>query len=270
MNKRVTTVILFLVATWAVGPGARANNTSQANAEFLMLNQIYKEVLPNVLVDPTPQRWFDIHLVAGRSYAFIAWTPNHDASEGSGRAIPIGTIYNSSGNPVQSNGQIVGSPNEPTADTLKHRGDVDTIIPSVTSTYSWRLVGGSPYNFEVHILAIETTLFSPWYFVDVSSGYDGFVEIRNNTRENLDVTVTAYDSSGSPVGTKAITLPANGNDVVQIGTEFAIAGGFGSVQIAHYGMPGAVSANITTLSPTTGLSFDAPFNPRMVWGTSQR
>jgi hypothetical protein len=37
---------------------------------------------------------------------------------------------------------------------------------------------------------------------------------------------------------------------------------YGSVQIAHAAMPGAVVANTTTLSAITGLSFDAPFSSR--------
>ncbi len=68
-------------------------------------------------------------------------------------------------------------------------------------------------------------------------------------------------------GPTAIPLSANVNTVIDIGAGYGITSGSGPAQISHDGMPGAVSANITTTSPTTGLSFDAPFTPRMVWGT---
>jgi len=44
----------------------------------------------------------------------------------------------------------------------------------------------------------------------------------------------------------------------------------GSAQIAFPGSPGGLVANITTLDVVNGTSFDAPFSPRMVWGTFSR
>jgi hypothetical protein len=117
---------------------------------------------------------------------------------------------------------------------------------------------------DTHVVVIETTLFSPWYFVSNASGYDAFVEIRNNSAQTASgVVVTAYRSDGGPAGSTTITVPANGTALVPVSV--LSADGFGSVQIAHRGTPEGLAANMTTLSPLTGLSFDSPFTPRMDW-----
>ncbi len=109
-------------------------------------------------------------------------------------------------------------------------------------------------------------MYSPWYFVNDGLGYDGYVEIRNNASQDLTMTVTAYNAGGSSVGSMNLVLPANGNKLIVIGTEFGVVGEFGSVQIAVQGSAASLSANITTLSGVTGLSFDSPFTPRMSGG----
>ena len=39
------------------------------------------------------------------------------------------------------------------------------------------------------------------------------------------------------------------------------------MSISYDGPPGSIAANTTTLSGATGLSFDSPFTPRMVWSS---
>jgi hypothetical protein len=80
----------------------------------------------------------------------------------------------------------------------------------------------------------------------------------------LAVTITVYSAAGGVVGTTTVSIPANGNTFVTATSLGATSSG--SVQLAHNGSLNAIAANITTLSATTGLSFDAPFTARMSWG----
>jgi hypothetical protein len=45
-------------------------------------------------------------------------------------------------------------------------------------------------------------------------------------------------------------------------TGFALTSAAGGVQIAHNGPPGALIANVTSLSFGSGVSFDTPASPR--------
>ncbi|HEY7170212.1 MAG TPA: hypothetical protein VH417_05150 [Vicinamibacterales bacterium] len=123
----------------------------------------------------------------------------------------------------------------------------------------------------MRVLIVETTLFAPWYFVSVESGYEAFVEIKNNTSVSISVTVSALTPGGNAAGSgaKTITLAANGNIAIAVGATFGITTGNGGLQIASNAAPGGVTANVTTLSTMTGLSFDSPAAPRMVWSLFQ-
>lgn len=256
--------VLFLV--WGLASNVvLADNTTSANAEFLFLGEVPEDFI-GASGGGSEFSWWKVHLVGGRSYSFSVWAPDTDASEAS-VSLDLG-LFNDNGTTPAS---VVSSTDiEPRIDIIgAHAGDQSTIIPGSTGTYRIRVRNLTGTAYKIHLLGIETTLFSPWYFVDVGSGYDGFVEVKNNTSQTIQVTVTAYNNSGSSVGTKTTNLSANGNTVVTVGAEFG-ATGFGSVQIAHNGTPGAVAANITTLSAITGLSFDSPFTPRMSWATFKR
>ncbi len=136
-------------------------------------------------------------------------------------------------------------------------------VANATTTFYFRLAAAGAGT--MHIVIFETTLFSPWYFVNASSGYEAFVEIQNATDLSVNVTVTAYTAAGTSAGSTSVAIPARGNTALAIGSAFGITAGNGSVQIANNAPPGGVVANVTTLSGTTGLSFDAPASPRMVW-----
>jgi hypothetical protein len=264
--KRMTGIALLgLFLGLCVPTFAVADNTTAANAEFLFLGEVAEDFI-GASGGGSDQSWWKVHLVARRSYSFSAWAPDTDASEASvsldldmfaddGTTTPAGVSHTD----VEPRIDIIAA----------HAGDQLTFIPNATGTYRLRVRNLTAAAYNVHVLGIETTLFSPWYFVDTTSGYEGFVEIRNSTSQTLAVTVTAYNASGGIVGTTTVNLAANGNTVVTMGATFG-ARGRGSVQIAHRGTAGAVAANITTLSATTGLSFDAPFTPRMTWSSFKR
>ena len=123
---------------------------------------------------------------------------------------------------------------------------------------------------------METALFSPWWLVSSTLGWDGYVQLRNNTEQPLDVTVTAYLFDGTTTGTPASgTLPPNGSTNVILGAPvleggMAVPDGFGSAQISHNGPPGAIVANLTMLNANLAFSYDTVFSPRMRWTPSGR
>jgi glucose/arabinose dehydrogenase len=201
-------------------------------------------------------RSYRYRLAAGRSYAAWCWVPGTDG----GGACEV--FWR------DALGVIVGSTDD--SEPAPPGGDTDAVIPTSTDTYYVEVRNPSASPANVRLGVTETTLFSPWFFRSTASGYDGYVEIRNNTDTDITVTVTAFAGSGAIAGTPLTTLvPAAGTLLVVAGSAPG-SGGLGvpddtsgSVQIAHTGMPGAIAANLTTLSASTGLSFDAPFTPRM-------
>jgi hypothetical protein len=200
-------------------------------------------------------RSYRYQLVGGRSYAAWCWVPRTD---GGGNCQ---LFWRDAG------GTIVGS----TANTepVPPGGDNDALIPASNGTYYIEVRNPSGQPAAIRLAVAETTLFSPWFYRAASSGYDGYVEIRNDTATAIAMTVTAFGAAGGVAGTPlTTTLPASAVLLVVVGATPAAGGlgvaddSYGSVQIAHAAMPGAVVANTTTLSAVTGLSFDAPFSSR--------
>ena len=150
-------------------------------------------------------------------------------------------------------------------DTRNLGGDGDGFVATTLQTHTAKITHNSQFDvFTCATIIQETTLFSPWFFRDVANGYDGFVEIRNNTSgASGGIVVTAFDSGGNATGSTTLSIPGNGTALVQVSTLGAAASGYGSVRIATPQRPGTIMANLTTLSGVTGLSFDAPFTRRV-------
>jgi hypothetical protein len=134
-----------------------------------------------------------------------------------------------------------------------------------TQPYFARVSTASGGAQTFRLMVIETTLSSAWWFVSPASGYDSYVTIRNSTNGTRSVTVRAYNSAGALAGSTTVSVAANGNTLISVGGDLGVPAGTGSVTITHNGLPGSIVANTTTLSGMTGLSFDAPFSPRMNW-----
>jgi hypothetical protein len=150
---------------------------------------------------------------------------------------------------------------------ISDNGDGDTIRPTTAGFYYVRVANSDAVAGQtIHIMVIESTLFSPWYYVVASLGYDGYVEIRNNTGQATTVTLRGYSNTGAIAGSSTFTVAGNGTTLVAMST-IVPDGSAGSASLTYQGQPGSFSANITTLSGATGLSFDAPFTLRMHWGT---
>lgn len=247
--------VSLIVVLGIAAPAAAINDTA-ANARALFLGQAHFQTMTS-----GANYWYKVNLEAGRSYAVYAWSPYAEVSNN----LSLGfSLYRSDGTTTATT--VYGSDIEP---SVKYpiaegsNGDQKRIIPSVTDSYRIELHNNSANAVSIYVMVVETTLFSPWYYVYPTEGYDAFVEIRNNTTSSLTVVVTAHDSGGVPLS-RSVILPANGNSVITV-SSLGVVSGFGSVQISHSGGPGAICANTTTLSPITGLSFDAPFTPRMTW-----
>jgi hypothetical protein len=234
---------------------AWAANTTITTAIPLAFGQVYTQFL-----SPSTPAYFSFYARAGRSYS----------------AFCLSTVEGAAAPGIENN----------SCGTFEARNSSDTAIASGVAFggdvhfpggQSWGYVAGASgltfvrastgFTLTVRIVIFETTLYSPWFFVSQAAGYDAYVEIRNTTSLPLSVTVTAQALDGSTLGSVTRTVPADGGTAVAIGADMAITIGSGSVRIAHNGIAGSLVANVTTLSGITGLSFDSPATPRMVWST---
>jgi hypothetical protein len=255
--------VLLAAAVWATVP-AHADNTSATNAHTNVLGEVHSTTFGTA----TPSRWYKAGLTQGRSYTAFAWAP--EAEQGAGTiTLQLSWFLDDGTTPVTNGtpGQVFSPMVEPSLNSTGHSTQYNRIVPASTGTFRLDVVtvGGSVSSTPGRVVVVETTLFSPWYFVNATNGYDGFIEIRNNSSAAVTAVVTVFRNTGTVAGTSSPSIPANGTVIVQASS--LNPDGFGSVQIAHNGAPGAISANITTLSAMTGLSFDAPFTPRPSWNT---
>ena len=145
-------------------------------------------------------------------------------------------------------------------------GDGDSYLPTAAGSFYVRIANSNVAASNTNVMVIESTLFSPWWYGLPSAGYDSWVQIRNSTAQTLSVTLRVYANTGVIAATSVQSVPANGVVLVQVGS-LVPAGGAGSLSLAFAGPPGSIAANTTTLSGSTGLSFDAPFTPRMYWSS---
>lgn len=111
---------------------------------------------------------------------------------------------------------------------------------------------------------VETTLFSNWFFT--GGDYSAFTLLRNTTNAAANYTVNWRSGAGAIVATSSGSLPANGSVFMNARTFPAlVATVSGTVEVVHNGSPDALVASSTIMSPSTGLSFDAPFMKRAAW-----
>jgi hypothetical protein len=255
--------ILLMLTAIALGcPGlAHAVNNTINSATPVALGELHSQTM-----NAGDFAYFGFLARAGRSYAAACWVPTADGSVRPGVISSGCTISfrNNSDIPVPAL-EMTGLSAEPSVGN----GEVVGWVATATSSFFVRV--NSAASGTMRVLIVETTLFAPWYFVSVESGYEAFVEIKNNTSVSISVTVSALTPGGNAAGSgaKTITLAANGNIAIAVGATFGITTGNGGLQIASNAAPGGVTANVTTLSTMTGLSFDSPAAPRMVWSLFQ-
>jgi hypothetical protein len=118
----------------------------------------------------------------------------------------------------------------------------------------------TPRTYRLRI--VETTLWADWFYI--GGGYSSFTLLRNTTAAPVTATLTWRADTGAIAGTLTVTIPARGMVSYDARTASGGATG-GSVDVAHDGEPEALAGSQTTLSATTGLSFDTPLFQRAPW-----
>jgi hypothetical protein len=108
---------------------------------------------------------------------------------------------------------------------------------------------------------VETTLWANWFFI--AGDYSSFTLLRNTTASTITATVTWRSDGGTIVGVETVAIPSGG---VYFRDARATTSGAsaGSIEVAHNGEPGALVGSQTTLSATTGLSFDTHLMHRSI------
>ncbi len=259
--KRTLGTTLTLCATLCLTTPstAQAQNNTCPNADYIFLGEA-AQYFTNALTS----LYFKTRVTAGRSYAVIAWAPFQSVGEG-GASLTI-DIYDSNTCTTVPLGVNLDD-NEPFVFGIEgHTSDHDNIIPATNGIVYIKVSNTVAAGYSVHVLVIETTLFSPWWFVGGTN--QAFIEIRNNMSMSATAEVTMYQSNGVPCGSTSVNLPGNGNTAVAVRNFGSCSAAVsGSAQIAFAGTPGGMTANITTIDAVNGTSFDAPFSPRMVWAT---
>jgi len=263
MSRRFLMTLVAVCATITIlTPSvAQAANTTCANADFLFLGERAQYSLA-----ASGSLYFKARVTAGRSYAVMAWGPFTDAGEG---GVSVGVDIWSDNTCTTTAGGVSTADYEPLLFGIAgHSGDHDNVIPTADGTVYIQVSNQIATATTVHVLMIETTLFSPWWFTSGSN--QAFVELRNNMSSSTDAKLTFYRADGAVCGSTTVSVAGNGNSALSVGALGTCAGGSGSAQIAFAGTPGGIVANITTIDAVNGTSFDSPFVARMVWSTFSR
>ena len=245
---------------------ATADNTTAGSARPLMLGEVERTSFSDAPL--TTERWYLVPLVAERSYAVYAWTPGVDPAVQDPDIAAIEFFGDALGTPAT--GVIDTADKEVRVELPGQKQSQASIIPDTGGVHWIRVSTSSTPTaaFDVDIVIVETTLFTPFWVVDTSANSSSYIEYRNTTDSAITVVLRAYDGTGLEVGVQpplTLVTPANGSSYIDMEATMGAPAGFGSAQIAHTGPPGGVVANLTSLSAQSGLSFDTPFVPRMLW-----
>jgi len=121
-------------------------------------------------------------------------------------------------------------------------------------------------NREYTMRFLETTLWANWAFI--GGDYSSYTLLRNTTNSQLSVNLTWRDANGNTVATRtAQTIAPNGIYFTDARSVLCPAPctTVTSVEVAHAGSPEAIVGSQTTLSASTGLSFDTLTFQRRTW-----
>jgi hypothetical protein len=241
-----------------------AQNTSNGSSFGYIVGQGPINIFIGNTVGTDTERWYTTQFVQGKSYCIELFRANSE--------------YNVD---LDINVQVISPPSTVlfTFDNHPMGGDPGLgdnsrwtrgcFIPTLATQAYWIRMSrsvcctGRTGNLQFNVS--ETTLFSPWWFVNSSSGYNAFFEIANISTVAVNIEVTIRQANGAIVGTKQVrSIPAFGNIALSAATDFGttVTAASGSVQLSHDGPPGAIVANTTSLSALQGLSFDSPFLSR--------
>ncbi len=231
-------------------------NTSSGNAADFLINSVPVQSSINQPAGVN-QRWWTTQPRVGRSYC-VTVTPGDFDNQTFFDSDSVVAVFRSDATTLIVSNDDVGS--EPGAIRSSRacwvHGAADTgqIFVRVTPF-------NATDNFTFRFRIVETTLFGNHFFI--GGDYGAYTIIRNTTDAGVSATVTWRNLAGASVGSTNVVVPANGG-VFLNARDFVNAAvtSSGNVQIAHPGSPQAIVATSTTLSATTGLSFDTIFFQR--------
>src|SRR5204862_1640256 len=192
------------------------------------------------LDDASAENWISIDAVAGRSYC----------------------------------GQLAAGPAEPsraTASLLAMRSDGSTqlaggngatracFVAPASETVLFKVTQADASSRAYQLNVVETTLWANWFYT--GGDYSGYIIVRNTSEATVNATLTWRGTNGASGGSVSVAIPAGG---VRFYDARTMAPGVpaGSIEIGHDGDPNALVGSATTLSPTTGLSFDTVITSR--------
>jgi hypothetical protein len=253
-----TAMCLLLLTS---GGSAWAQNTTSGASYGYVVGQGPINIFIGNSAGTDTERWYTTSLVGGKSYCL----ENYRANSEYGIDLDLDFSLIRVSDNVNLGTYNGFSTHDPSLGN-NSRWTRGCLIAPATQQYYVRIhksvcCTGRSGNFQFRI--VDTTLHSPWWSTDAGSQYEAYVLVANTSTNSVTTTITVRSASGSTLGTTTFALPAGGNTFRQVSLDFgSFIQGQGNAQIAHTGPPGSIVANITTLSPMTGLSFDAPFQVR--------
>jgi hypothetical protein len=249
-------IIFACLVAFAVPSIASADNTTVGNAFSLVPGGTAAETFLN---DTATERWYQFTAVQGRSYcAESQGGVPHNPTGAEGNIDTVMEVFQQGGASLGVNDDMAA---EPRGATLSR---VCWLAPASELNYVKVTRFNASHAFGLRVRIVETTLFSPWYFV--GGDYSSYTTLRSTTSTAVTYSIIWRNAAGNIVGSVGGVLPANGNTFVDARTiPGVLPSGSGSVEIVFNGSPFAIVANTTVMSATTGLSFDAPFTQRTPW-----
>jgi hypothetical protein len=196
------------------------------------------------LANASAATWHSLAAIAGRSYcASVAPAPLSQSS-----ATPTLTAFHPDATVVA--GGVAGATS------------VCFVAPASETVYVRTVQADA--STRSHMLAVvETTIWANWFYI--GGDYSAYTILRNTTASDVHASIVWRGADGQSVGTQSVTL--SGRSVTYFNARATTDGTAqaGSVEVAHNGEPDAIVGSQTTLSASTGLSFDTIFvrrNPR--------
>jgi hypothetical protein len=221
--------------------GAKRTQTVQLGGVPFGLTQLdapVKSLVPEArsrfsLANATSANWTAIEAIAGRSYcAELAPAPDSQISSTTTVA-----ALRSDGTTLLSSGAKRACFVSPATETM---------LFEVLQTDST----ARPYLLNL----TETTLWTNWFYL--GGDYSSFTLVRNVSNATVHGTITWRADTGGSVGSESITLAPGAVFFRNARDRTGGSASAGSIEIAHDGDADALVASQTTLSATTGLSFD--------------
>ena len=110
------------------------------------------------------------------------------------------------------------------------------------------------------IRAFETTYSIPRF--NNSGSQVTVLLVQNPAAYTVTGDIWFWSTSGTLLGSRALTLPARQTLVLNTATVLGVAGQGGTITISHDGRYGDLAGKTVALEPSTGFSFDSPMTAR--------